>query len=469
VDSTTSAAACPQTLIEAIDDPTKRDAFGSQAMTEAFLDRIKSWQETINAFITVTGASARETAADADRARLEGRSLGVLHGVIVGVKDDIDVAGVRCTVGSAVYRDRIAGRDAAVVTRLREAGAVIIGKLGLSEFALGSTSDNVHFGAVRNPWDAMRYPGGSSGGPAAAVAADLCVAALGSDAGGSVRVPAALCGVTGLRPSMGTIPDGGTHQVAPSIETVGPLARSARDVARIMQVIRRAPERHRSDGLDELLRDTPIDLKSLRVGLPRTFFFDDVDEDIVAAVRRVADELERLGADVRDVDVPGAEDTVEAARIMIVVDAFAIHEHRLAADPDAYGDEVRERMLTGALPAAAELARAHQKALVWSHTLDRAFEHVDLLLTPTTLTTARPFVGTRMLSETAMISRLAVPFSIAGVPALSIPCGLSHEGLPIGAQLVARRFDDDVVLRAAVALQQATDWHRARPIQPLRT
>ncbi len=460
---TSTAAACPHSLLDAIDDPAKRDAFGAQAMAQALLERIATWQERINAFITVTAESALRDAAHADQAREEGRSLGPLHGMIVGIKDDIEVAGVRCTVGSLMYRDRIAERDAAVVASLRDAGAIIIGKLGLSEFALGSTSDNVHFGPVRNPWDPSRYPGGSSGGPAAAVAADLCVASLGSDAGGSVRVPAALCGVTGLRPTLGAVPSEGTHQVAPGTETVGPLARSARDVARVMQVIQRMPRRHGPDGLNELLAGGEVDLAGLRVGLPQNFFFDDVDAEIVTAVRRLADALDRLGADVVELEVPGAEDTVEAARLMIVVDAFALHEQRLADDPDSYGDEVRERMLMGAQPPAAELARAHHTSLTWAQTLDRAFERVDLLLTPTTPTTARPFTGTRMLSETSMVSRLCVPFSVAGVPALSIPCGMSQSGLPIGAQLVAPRFADDVTLRAGIAVQQATEWHRARP------
>jgi aspartyl-tRNA(Asn)/glutamyl-tRNA(Gln) amidotransferase subunit A len=437
-------------------------------MTDAFIERIDAWQERINAFLEVMPDRARQDAIAADAGQADGRDLGPVHGMVVGIKDDIDVAGVPCTAGSPMYRDRIPDEDAIVVRRLRDSGAVIVGKLGLSEFALGSTSDNVHFGPVRNPWDPARYPGGSSGGPAAAVAADLCVAALGSDAGGSVRIPAALCGVTGLRPTYGSIPSDGTHQVAPGTETVGPLARSAHDVARVLAVIRRVPARHPADGLPALVAGEPADVAGLRVGVPRGFFFDGADADIVAAVRQVADELDRLGADVREIDLDGAEATVEAARIWIVVDAFALHEERLALDPGAYGDEVRERMLSGAKPAAAELARAQHTALAWTESLRRAFEEVDVVLTPSTISTARPFLGTRMLPETALISRLTVPFSLAGVPALTVPCGLSGEALPIGAQIVAPPWHDDVTLQVAAALQQVTDWHRARPPQPTR-
>jgi aspartyl-tRNA(Asn)/glutamyl-tRNA(Gln) amidotransferase subunit A len=449
--------------MDAIDDPARRGAMGARQMVEGFLERIAPSQERVNAFLAVTADSARREAEAADEASRRGGTLGALNGVVVGIKDDIDVRDVACTVGSGFFRDRVAREDAAVVRRLRAEGAVIVGKLGLSEFALGSTGDNVHFGPVRNPWDPERYPGGSSSGPAAALAEDLCVAAIGSDAGGSIRVPAALCGVTGLRPTQGSISAEGTHQVAPVTETVGPLARSAVDVARVTQVIRRLPSRYAGDELAALAAGAPADIRGLRVGLPTSFFFEDVEEDVVDAVRRASDELAERGADVRDIDLPGAAATIEAGRILIVVDAYAIHEARLAAQPEGYGDEVRERMLTGAKPTGVDVTRAHHLAIEWTDTVTDAFADVDVILTPTTPTTARPFAGSRMLTETAHISRLAVPFSLARVPALSFPCGVAGNGLPIGAQVVAPRWHDDVLLRVACAYQQATHWHRERP------
>jgi aspartyl-tRNA(Asn)/glutamyl-tRNA(Gln) amidotransferase subunit A len=369
---------------------------------------------------------------------------------------------VPTTVGSSFFRDRVASADAVVVQRLRAAGAVIIGKAGLNEFAYGVTCDNEHFGAVRNPWDPARIPGGSSGGSGAAVGADLCMAALGSDAGGSVRVPAAICGVSGLRPTIGTVSAEGTYPIAWTIETVGPMARSVDDVARLLAVIADIPACDGRTPVAELAAGEPVDVEGLRVGLPTQFFFD-VDPEVAAAVRAVGEELRGLGAEVADVELGDARDAVAAGKVMIRADAYAIHEERLREHADGYSKDVRTRLQLGAEVTGAELARANQVAREWAARVEAIWRTVDVLLTPTVGEGAPLIEGSDMITQTESITRLTLPFSLCAIPALSVPCGFTSGGLPIGAQLVAARHRDDQVLRAGRAYQQVSDWHRRRP------
>jgi len=450
-------------VLEVVDRPELRSSVSSRELTEALLARIEEWQGQINAYFELTPELALRQADAADAAAENGDSLGPLHGLPVGVKDDIDVQGVPCRVGSSFLRDHVPDRDAEVVRALRAAGAVFPGKLGLSEFALGSTCDNVHYGRVGNPWDPARYPGGSSGGSAAALAADLCVAALGSDAGGSIRIPASLCGVSGLRPTQGSVSALGSHVISPSTETIGPMARSVRDIARLFDVIRRPASPSAAWPVDELAAGAPVDLRGVRVGVPTEYFFDGVEPDVEVAVRHLIEQLALLGAEVRDIRLPGAERVIEACKYMILADAFAVHEQRLAETPDGYGDEVRERLLLGRDVSGPRLAMLYEEARAFTRRVEGALASHDLLVTPTVGFVAQPAESAPMLEETARLSLLTVPFSVTGLPALSVPCGLSGEGLPIGAQIVGRRGRDDALLRAAAAYQDATDWHRRRP------
>jgi len=452
-------------LFASIDDPARREDSEVKVLTETFLGRIPRWQEEINAFITVMSESALGEADAADRARATHPGRGPVQGMVIGVKDDIDVAGVRCTVGSDLLRNYIPHVDARVVRSLRVGGAVVLGKLLLSEFALGSTCDNVHYGPVRNPWDPTRYPGGSSGGSAAAVAADLCIAALGSDAGGSIRIPAALCGVSGMRPTFGSVPSDGAHEIAPSLETIGPLARLVTDLARLYLTIG-LPNAERRSAIETVARGEAADVGGLRIGVPRAFFFEEVESDVIRAVTRAADALAELGADVTDVDLPGAEATIPAGKRMIVTEAYAIHEQNLNVAAEHYGLEVRQRMLTGRDVTGSQLARDYRACRLWAQQLNRVFAGVDVVLTPTVGFAAKPMAGTSMLAETAKLSRLTMPFSVAGGPSLSVPCGFTSDGLPIGAQLAAAPWRDDLVLLVGAAYQSATDWHRRRPDAP---
>jgi aspartyl-tRNA(Asn)/glutamyl-tRNA(Gln) amidotransferase subunit A len=453
-------------VLAAVDDPRQRSNLSVRALTEGLLDRVDKWQPYVNAFVTVTRDSALREADEADQVRAQGVVRGPAEGLVIGVKDDIEVAGVRCTIGSSFYREHIPARDADVVRRLRASGAVLLGKLMLSEFALGSTSANVHYGDVRNPWNPALIPGGSSGGPAAAVASDCCIASLGSDGGGSIRIPAALCGVTGLCPTSGSISPVGSYPIVPTTETLGVLARSARDTARVFAAVCQQPRRMAEPNLAELLNDEVSDIRSLRIGLPRMHFFDDLQPDVAAAVEAVAQQLAALGAEVRDVVVDGAAEIVPVGRTIIVVDGYAIHEDRLQTTPEGYGAEVRERLLLGSDVNGAQFARMLEQARQFRRRLDTLFDEVDILLTPTTDRVACEREGAAMIEESRRLSRLTLPFSVSGSPALSVPCGFDRNGLPIGAQLVGARWCDEVVLRAAAAYQQVTDWHRRRPSLP---
>ena len=320
------------------------------AALQATLDRIARLNEDYRAYVTLDHDGALRAAAAADTARREGRWLGLLHGMLVAVKDNIDAAGVRTACGSALFADRVPMTDAPVVERLRRAGAIVVGKTALMELCFGVRSTDMVGGQVRNPWNRLHVPGGSSGGSAAAVALDLCQAALGTDTGGSVRVPAAYCGVTGLRPTHGRVSNRGALAVSASFDTIGPIARGVDDVARVFAVIAGF------DAEDRTSRDHPLDasiltdagdVTGLHIGLPMNFYFDDVDPEIAAAVRHVAEALGRAGARIIDVTVPDAELAHTHATTIVLADACEVHAQALATRRHSFSAQVYERMSRG--------------------------------------------------------------------------------------------------------------------------
>jgi aspartyl-tRNA(Asn)/glutamyl-tRNA(Gln) amidotransferase subunit A len=435
-------------------------------LLEACLARIDEVEPAIRAFVTVTADAARAEAAAADEALAAGRLLGPLHGVPFGLKDNIDTAGVLTTSGSGHFLDNVPAEDAPVVQRLRAAGAVIVGKLTMHELAYGATSQNEHTGACRNPWDTSRIPGGSSGGSGAAVAADEVVASLGTDTGGSVRIPASVNGVTGLRGTFGRVPVRGVFPIAASFDTCGPLARHAIDVARVMSVIAGY------DVDDPVSVDVPVPdytagidggIDGLRVGVPRGFFFAEADPEVEALVRAAAEQLARLGARVEEIDVPGAERTHEAVNIMVRADAYALHRERLAANPERFGSEVLRRLRLAEGISGADYAEAVEAGRVWARTVDRLFDDVDVILTPTASVPAPPADDPDMIETTRLMTQLTYAWSLSETPAISVPVGLTAAGLPVGMQLAARKWHEATLLRTAYAYQQVTDWHERRP------
>jgi aspartyl-tRNA(Asn)/glutamyl-tRNA(Gln) amidotransferase subunit A len=453
-------------LVAVIDNPELRGEVSVADVVDSLLARIDEYQPKINAFITVTDDGAREEARRIDDARERDEDLGPLAGMVVAVKDNIDVAGVRATVGSKFFQHRVAQEDAEVVRRLRAAGAVIVGKTALHEFAFGTTTRNPHYGPCRNPWKTTCIAGGSSGGSAAALAADLCIGALGSDTGGSVRIPAALCGVSGLRPTLGAISTRGTFPVSVSFDTVGPMARSVADIACMYRVIAGY------DPLDPMSVDRAIPgparrperaLAGRRVALPTNYFFEDVHPGIDEAVRGAADRFAELGAAVSQIVIDGVEQAPRAMAVIRGAEALALHRERLRKHPDWFGEDVLKRLELGAPTTGVDFALALQRMREWRASILRVFEEVDFIMTPTTPITAPPIESEEIADPADTLIRLTSPWSFAGLPGLSIPCGFDRAGMPIGLQLAAAPWRESDLVAAGSAYQAATDWHRRRP------
>lgn len=441
----------------------------AEAAVRACLHEVDRHEVAVGAFLTVCRESALEEASAADVARARGQPVGPLHGVPFVLKDNIDTAGTRTTAGASFLADRIPSADAEVVRRLCGAGAILLGKASMHELAYGGTTQSVHFRSCRNPWDLERIPGGSSGGSAAAVAAGMARVALGTDTGGSVRNPAALTGVCGLRPTFGLVSVRGVMPLAWSFDTVGPLARSAKDLARITEVIAGYdPEDPTSVYTPWGQCTSRLDqgLEGVRVGVPVAFVREGLHPDVERAVEACGDALAALGAAVVELDLEGVE-TIEArTKPVLWADAFRAHKELLERHASAMQPRVRQRLLLGRDVSGADYAGARQQIRAWRRRVRAVFERVDILLTPTTPAPAPRVEEAEPLEDTFELTRLTYPWSSAGVPALSLPCGFTRHGLPIGAQLVAGRFGEPQLLAVAAAYQGVTTWHKQEPPLP---
>ncbi len=442
-------------------------------VVQAYLERIAALDRTLRAYITVCADTALAAARSAEGELVAGRVAGPLHGVPIGLKDLFETKGLRTTAGSRILADHVPAKDATAVERLRLAGAIILGKLNMHEFAYGAEGWNETFGDARNPWDAQvpRISGGSSSGSGVAVAAGLCPGALGSDTGGSIRSPSALCGITGLKPTYGRVSRAGVIPLAWSMDHVGPMARTAADCALVLQAIAG------HDPADETTSALPLpdyaasltgEVKGLRVGLLRGFFVDFCLPDVVAAVDGAAKTFESLGARIEEVTVPSASHVGAAFFAILASESLAYHASWLRTRGHEYSADVRTRLRRGAFVTGMHYVRAQQLRRRVRDELNTLLSKHDLLLAPTTPVPA-PTAGERevqlpgrtMNLTVALISLTSV-FSFAGYPACSLPSGFTN-GLPAGMQLVGRPFDEATVLRAADAYQRATDWHRRRP------
>ena len=432
------------------------------------LDNIDRFDQQVNAFIAVLSETALEEAQQADDNYAGGGGAGLLAGVPISVKDCIDVAGVRCTNGSLFFKDYVPERDALIVQRLRKAGAVIVGKTNLHEFAYGSTTQNPHYGPTRNPWDLTRIPSGSSGGAGASLAADMCVGAVGSDTGGSVRTPAAINGVTGLRPTMGSIPMTGSFtQICPAIDTVGPLGKSVDIVARMFTAMAGYDDddiysvRH---SWDDAFQEMSSGIAGLRIGLPRHFFFDDLEPGIGDAVEEAATQMGQLGAVISEIELEGADSAQQDVMPMVWADAYEYHRERVEDAPELFGQDVRDRILLGRDISGRDYAAALRARERWNRVVDRALQEVDVILTPTTPRVAPSIeASSDMLATTHHLTRFTYLFSWSGLPGLSIPCGFTANELPIGVLLNGRPYEEGVLFRIGSDYQANTDWHQRKP------
>lgn len=462
----------------------------SVELTQAYLNRINRYNPTLNAFITICDESALQQAQAADAARAKGKNINPLLGMPLAHKDIFCTAGVKTTCGSKMLHNFIAPYNATVVEKFNAAGAVMLGKTNMDEFAMGSSNETSHFGPVRNPWNTEYVPGGSSGGSAAALAADLCAMATGTDTGGSIRQPAAFTSITGLKPSYGRISRWGMIAFASSLDQAGPLAKSAEDAALMLNVMAGLDEKD-STSIDKPAEDYTATLNDslagLRIGIPRQHFAKGLSADVETAVRAALVEYERLGATVKEIHLPNNHLSVSAYYVVAPAEASAnlsrfdgVRYGYRCADPvnledmykrsrsEGFGDEVKRRILVGTYALSAGFYDAYYRKAQKIRRLikddfTRAFDTVDVIIGPTSPHTAFK-LGAKTDPVTMYLEDIyTIAVNLAGLPGISIPAGIAN-GLPIGMQIVGNDFAEAKLLNVAHQFQRETDWHKRKPV-----
>jgi aspartyl-tRNA(Asn)/glutamyl-tRNA(Gln) amidotransferase subunit A len=468
------------TLSEAASQIQKKE-LSPLELTRAYADRIQAFDPQLNCFITRTLETALEQARQAEAEIQVGDYRGPLHGIPLALKDLFETKGVRTTAGSRFFADYFPQEDAVVVQKLRGAGAVFLGKLNMHEIALGLTNVNPHYGPCHNPWWLERITGGSSGGSAAAVAAGLCLGSLGSDTGGSVRVPASLCGVVGLKPTFGRVSLRGVIPLSWNLDHVGPLARGVRDAAMLLQAIAGY------DAQDPASIDAPVPsylsgledgVRGWKIGFASDAYYSKSDPQVWQAIQAAVDVFRHLGAQVVPIELPEAYEAAKANGLMVPSDAAAFHQERLAAHPQDFGADVLKRLQSGAAYSSTEYILARRTQSIFRRRCEQLFESIDLLVTPATAVTAPPIEGPDAIEQARRLTRFTAPFNLAGLPALSLPAGFSRQGstadknhpadreLPVGMQLVAPAWAEARLLRGAFAYEQAAGWYKRLPRLP---
>ena len=426
----------------------------------------------LNAFITLFRERSLESARQAEKEMRDGRIRGALHGIPIALKDIIHVAGTPTTCGSKFFAIDPFQPDATVTAKLKAAGSIIIGKTNLHEFAYGVTTENPHFGTTANPWNTSHVAGGSSGGSAVAVVAGFCAGALGTDTGGSVRIPAAMCGAVGLKPTYGRVGVSGVVELAQSLDCVGPICRRVEDVAVMMNTLAGY------DSSDVHSENRPVPnytealgnpVSGMKVGVPQQHCFEDLHPDVETRVAEAIKVLAKLGVDVIELDLPSIPDAHQATLTILMAEASHCHQRRLAEHREDYGLDVREMLENGQKFSAGDYIGAIRSREHTRREFAQAFEQVDFVLTPTVPVPAplRSMMDTLDGSDSNQIRpRLTQNtriFNLLGLPAISVPCGFTNEGLPVGLQIVGRWWAERELLRVAHAYEQATPWHRVHP------
>ncbi len=431
-------------------------------LTHYFLKRIDQWNPSLNAFITVSN-DVLEQAAAIDELRDSGKDPGPLAGVPIAIKDLLDTRGIQTTYGGR-HHVHVPESSATAVTRLQQAGAIIIGKTNLHEYAYGTTTENPHYGTARNPWNLNKISGGSSGGNGVALAAGLCLGAVGTDTGGSIRIPAALCGNVGLKPTYGLVSKRGVFPLAPSLDHVGPMAKSVVDVETLLSVMAGYdildPDSYQSPG-----RKYPSPLRqAIRIGLPRQYFYDRCHPNLIqgvqTAIQSLREHLDSQLAQWSELDLPFLSDVPEAQRVIIASEARTVHNPWLKTHPELYGEEVQARLLESDAIRGDQYVWACQVKRDFTTAMERVFEQVDVLLTPTTPIPAtnigqiKTHVRTHEVSVRGHLTRNTHPWNLTGLPALTIPCGFTSDGLPVGLQITGSRFSEPKLLAIGKLFEQ---------------
>lgn len=429
-------------------------------LIQAHLERIQTLDMQLNSYITVLPELALQQARQAEIDIQHGAYKGSLHGIPIGLKDLYETQGIRTTAGSSFFTEYVPEADAYAVQKLKAAGVILLGKLNMHEIALGVTNENPHYGDCRNPWDLKRISGGSSGGNAAALSTGLCMGALGSDTGGSIRIPAALCGVVGLKPTYGRVSLRGVMPLSWNLDHAGPMGRNVHDVAILLQAIAGY------DAEDAWSLDVPVDnywidpasnLKGWRIGLAVDDYFTDsgvVDREVLQAIQCAAGVFKALGAEVEPVDFPNARQAAQANGLMTPADAAAFHHQRLVDNEQGFGRDVLKRLQAGVACTATDYSMARRTQTVLRHQFNQFFNDHDLLLTPTTPIPA-PIRGSADAVERArLLTRFTAPFNLTGLPAISVPCGWSSENMPIGLQIVSKPWAEAKIILAGALYEQ---------------
>ncbi|HSR12734.1 MAG TPA: amidase [Thermodesulfobacteriota bacterium] len=437
-----------------------------------FLDRIEEHDAKTNSFITVLPDLAVKAARRAEKEIVKGKYRGPLHGIPFAAKDLFFTRGIRTTCGSKILKNFVPEYDATVISRLYDAGAILLGKLNMHEFAYGTTTVNPHYGAVRNPWDLSRVPGGSSGGSAAAVAASLVPLTLGTDTGGSIRIPSALCGTAGLKPTYGRISRHGVYPLSWSMDHPGPMARTVEDLALSMRVLAGADPHDPSASaaaVPDYSKSLGKDLKGIRVAVPANYYFENVDPGVEQAVRGAVKVLKRLGANIRNVLIPGLPEAAWAASVTLFSEGAASLEKWHRTRPADLGGDVRSRLNLGAAIMATQYLRAQRVRRKTQEIFASVFEKADVVVTPQLPVTAPKLdqgsVAWKKESEPvpSALTRFTRIFNLIGIPSLCLSCGFSSAGMPIGLQIAGRPFEEALVLRVGFAYERETPWKERHP------
>ena len=444
-------------------------------LTQAALDEAERRQPALNSFITIMREQALAQAEAAEEALSRGEYLGPLHGVPIGIKDNIATGGINTTLGTKVLRDHVPDEDAEVVRRCKAAGAIIIGKENLEEFAAGATSNNPHYGAVHNPWNVDHIPGGSSGGGGANVAAGVTFASLGTDLGGSVRLPGAFCGVVGLKQTFGRVSQRGLLVTSFNGDHIGPMTRSVRDSTLVLQAIAGY------DPLDPSTVPVPVDdyalimehgISGLTMGIPSNYYYDHLDPEVEAAVRRAIAALEELGVATREVSVPSMQ-YAGALRFSSMADSVVTHEPYITSNREDYGPDTLYRTLAGQFVLGRDYSKAMKVQRIIKEEHARVLQDVDFLITPTTPLPAPRIDAATIEAEgrqqkvrgpgSGHVSRNTSPMNATGFPAITVPCGFSELGLPIGLQFIGRPWEEGNLFRIANAYEGVSPSRGAWP------
>jgi aspartyl-tRNA(Asn)/glutamyl-tRNA(Gln) amidotransferase subunit A len=449
---------------------------GEVSPTELFnssLREIEKHNSTLRAFISITEESGKKAAAAAELMLSAGYDLGPLHGIPLGIKDNIAIKGERTTAGGKILENWHPDKDATIISRLKQAGAVFVGKTNMHEYAWGGTSANPHYGHVRNPWDTSKFPAGSSGGSGAAVAASLCYGALGTDTGGSIRLPSAINGVVGLRPTYGRVSNSGIIPLAWTMDTAGPMTRTVEDCALLFNAIA-GPDptdpATASVPVDDFLSRLSVGVKGLRIGIVPSYFFSHIQQDVKHAVESALKTFEALGAHVVEVDIKHIEGNISAQLTIESAEPSTYHQKSLRERPGDFGDDVRTLLEVGEMLLATHYLQAQRYRTLLRNEFLEAFKHVDVFICPTLPFTATDLGATTVEIESGVqedmlsaIMQFTGVASLTGLPSLNVPCGFDSGGLPVGMQIIGAPFTESRLFSVGHSFQCATDFHTRRP------